>query len=247
MGLFDVARGAAAALSRSAFPLRGAAKASSSTTASDHASNGKLGLSSSNKQPTSPTAAQHQSRTSLESLSRFGLNLGGSGSARTSSEMERSGYSEGSVGEEQRVRKRDMLSSAVTGGLASGIGWVLGAKPVDYEQRERDRQKAEAERIAREKERDRHDPDWSGNGRSGAPERAETAEEMEARKEREWREEMEREIERERERQRAEREMRLGNSQRAGSNNIKGDHQGKIGEQEGEEEANDDADEWGAW
>ncbi|KAI9721884.1 MAG: hypothetical protein M1828_004979 [Chrysothrix sp. TS-e1954] len=30
---------------------------------------------------------------------------------------------------EERVRKRDMVANAVTGGLASGIGWVLGANP----------------------------------------------------------------------------------------------------------------------
>ncbi|CRG85819.1 Sister chromatid cohesion protein PDS5 [Talaromyces islandicus] len=32
---------------------------------------------------------------------------------------------------EDRVRKRDMVSNMVTGGLASGIGWVLGAQPVN--------------------------------------------------------------------------------------------------------------------
>ncbi|KAJ5279084.1 hypothetical protein N7478_004456 [Penicillium angulare] len=32
---------------------------------------------------------------------------------------------------EGRVRKRDMVSNMVTGGLASGIGWVLGADPVN--------------------------------------------------------------------------------------------------------------------
>ncbi|KAI9794546.1 MAG: hypothetical protein M1816_004433 [Peltula sp. TS41687] len=35
-----------------------------------------------------------------------------------------------SSGVEGRVRKRDMVSNMVTGGLASGIGWVLGASPV---------------------------------------------------------------------------------------------------------------------
>jgi hypothetical protein len=40
----------------------------------------------------------------------------------------------GSVGsgetEQQRVRRRDMVTNAVSGGLASGLGWVLGATPV---------------------------------------------------------------------------------------------------------------------
>ena len=63
MGLFDVARGAAAALHKSAFPLQGQR----------------------NMTLSSPTDS-----------------------------------------EEGRVRKRDVVSNMVTGGLASGLGWVLG-------------------------------------------------------------------------------------------------------------------------
>ncbi|KAH8150517.1 uncharacterized protein LAJ45_05212 [Morchella importuna] len=37
--------------------------------------------------------------------------------------------SEGSVATEERIRKRDMVSGMVTHGLASGLGWVLGAQP----------------------------------------------------------------------------------------------------------------------
>lgn len=37
----------------------------------------------------------------------------------------------------QRVRKRDMVASAVSGGLASGIGWMLGATPA-VQQQQRD-------------------------------------------------------------------------------------------------------------
>ena len=38
---------------------------------------------------------------------------------------------------QERVRKRDMVANAVTGGMARGIGWVLGAAPVsEPEQRE---------------------------------------------------------------------------------------------------------------
>lgn len=43
---------------------------------------------------------------------------------------------EGSVGvveEHGRVRKRDMVSSMVTGGLASGIGWVIGESKRSYD------------------------------------------------------------------------------------------------------------------
>ena len=88
MGLFDVARGAASALGKHAFPLRGAQGHNVRVRASD------------------------QSRTSM-------------GDSMTSSgELERPGSADG-----QRVRKRDMLSNAVTGGLVSGMSWVLGAPP----------------------------------------------------------------------------------------------------------------------
>ncbi|RJE26453.1 protein transport protein Sec39, partial [Aspergillus sclerotialis] len=82
MGLFEVARGAAAALHKNAFPLHSAVAGAG----------GDGGPS-----------AEH--RTSLDEFS--------------------------GEGHEGRVRKRDMVSNMVTGGLASGIGWVLGAQPVN--------------------------------------------------------------------------------------------------------------------
>ncbi|KAJ5406799.1 hypothetical protein N7465_008083 [Penicillium sp. CMV-2018d] len=75
MGLFEVARGAALALHKNAFPLRGAADGAASVAAQD------------DDRPLSPDS-------------------------------------------EGRVRKRDMVSNMMTGGLVSGIGWVLGADPV---------------------------------------------------------------------------------------------------------------------
>ncbi|KKY24793.1 putative protein transport protein [Phaeomoniella chlamydospora] len=98
MGLFDVARGAARAIGKSAFPL-------SAGGASGPGTAGK-GLQI------------RDDRTSL-----------GDEPGRTSSDMERSFTSTGSS-EGQRVRKRDMVSNMVTGGLVNGIGWVLGAQPV---------------------------------------------------------------------------------------------------------------------
>ncbi|KAF2009248.1 secretory pathway Sec39 [Aaosphaeria arxii CBS 175.79] len=86
MGLFDVARGAAAAFSKSAFPLR--QNSTASRTVGD--------------------ATPASGRQSLDSDR---ISMGET--------------------EEDRVRKRDMVANAVTGGLASGLGWVLGAKPVD--------------------------------------------------------------------------------------------------------------------
>ena len=91
MGLFDVARSAASALRKNAFPLRGA-------------QGGGIDV-------------RDRSRTSIE-----GPGMSSSG------ELERPGSADG-----QRVRKRDMLSNAVTGGVASGLGWVLGV-PVNNKQ-----------------------------------------------------------------------------------------------------------------
>lgn len=60
--------------------------------------------------------------------------------AFTSGKRERVGQGEYAAGQDEdehddddddddRVRKRDVVSNMVTGGLASGIGWVLGAQP----------------------------------------------------------------------------------------------------------------------
>ncbi|KAF7506067.1 hypothetical protein GJ744_012314 [Endocarpon pusillum] len=93
MGLFDVARGAARAIGKSAFPLRAPA-GSQSVRVND-----------------SPTSYGDPSRSSDE----YGRGAGGSGDE----------------GQHNRIRKRDMVSNMVTGGLVSGLGWVLGAQPVD--------------------------------------------------------------------------------------------------------------------
>ena len=86
IGLFDVARGAAAALSKSTFPLRNMPQSGTK----------------------SPSQAMHGRPLS-------------SASAGSSDEGSISG-----AGGSGRVRKRDMVSSMVTGGLVSGIGWVIG-------------------------------------------------------------------------------------------------------------------------
>ena len=83
IGLFDVARGAAAALSKSAFPLRGPQRGESAK--------------SSHARPLSTASVESSDEGSV-------TGTGGQG----------------------RVRKRDMVSNMVTGGLASGIGWVIG-------------------------------------------------------------------------------------------------------------------------
>lgn len=84
MGLFEVARGAAAALSKNAFPLRGSRSSEAPTT--------------------------------LREFHDRPLSGGGGSEGSTSGGLESEG----------RMRKRDMVSNMVTGGLASGIGWVIG-------------------------------------------------------------------------------------------------------------------------
>ena len=88
VSMFDLTRSAAQALSKNAFPLRGAARSLSS----------------------------HESgsmETSVESL----------------------GGDSGTEGQ-QRVRRRDMVANAVSGGLASGLGWVLGATSASGQQQQ---------------------------------------------------------------------------------------------------------------
>lgn len=86
MGLFDVARGAAAALSKNAFPLR--------------------------------RPRQSGSGNSLKASHESPLNATGIGGSESGSPT--------AMDQEGRLRKRDMVSNMVTGGLASGIGWVIG-------------------------------------------------------------------------------------------------------------------------
>ena len=96
MGLFDVARGAASALSKTAFPLR------------------------------SPHSAKVAKLMQSNIISEKSMN------SSTSSLLQPFGGSQheatpgGSESGDGRVRKRDVVSNMVTGGLASGIGWVLG-------------------------------------------------------------------------------------------------------------------------
>ncbi|KAI9703649.1 MAG: hypothetical protein M1836_007419 [Candelina mexicana] len=99
MGLFDVARGAAAALSKSAFPLRGAARA--------------VGKGQGFAAVSPGIAGGHQRVYSTTDSDSDDLAAGDGGG---------------------RVRKRDMVTNMVSGGLASGIGWVLGAPPASQGQ-----------------------------------------------------------------------------------------------------------------
>jgi hypothetical protein len=100
-----------------------------------------------------PVSMFDLTRSAARAFSRNAFPLGGGGAAgkggnnetrpSTSEDGSRDSLaasvdSLGSVGsggagetEQQRVRRRDMVTNAVSGGLASGLGWVLGATPVD--------------------------------------------------------------------------------------------------------------------
>ncbi|KAI9809519.1 MAG: hypothetical protein M1827_006825 [Pycnora praestabilis] len=93
MGLFDVAKGAASALRKSAFPLRGAASAVAAAHTGSSAGN----------------TATERSRAA----SQTGSDSGSIGGTET----------------EGRIRKRDVVSNMVTGGLVTGLSFVLGVKP----------------------------------------------------------------------------------------------------------------------
>lgn len=75
-------------------------------------------------------------RNAAKAFSKNAFPLHGD-ATRTSIDTERSMMdSTGSLGGEgaDRVRKRDYVANAVSGGLASGLGWVLGATPVQNTQ-----------------------------------------------------------------------------------------------------------------
>lgn len=109
IGLFDVARGAALAIKKSAFPLRSAA--------------GEKGVRIAEGDGGEDGAPLSPIKTSNEYPGSRGAGAGaGSGD-------------EGAP--HHRLRKRDMVSNMVTGSLVSGLGWVLGAQPADNADGER--------------------------------------------------------------------------------------------------------------
>ncbi|KAL2351017.1 secretory pathway protein Sec39-domain-containing protein [Cryomyces antarcticus] len=146
MGLFDVARSAAAAFGRSAFPLRGASGTATPISTFDS---------------TRSAAA----RASDDDITMAGMegSTGSLGTDRTdhSRTFSGSGSETGSLRdgrEAERVRKRDQLANAVTGGLASGIGWVLGATPMPQ---------AAHRELQQQREKAAEEEDEKGEGEGG--------------------------------------------------------------------------------
>lgn len=95
-----------------------------------------------------PVSMFDLTRSAARAFSRNAFPLSGSGpgqAARAEGETSRGlhesvdslGSAGSADGESQhRVRRRDMVTNAVSGGLASGLGWVLGATPVEGGHRE---------------------------------------------------------------------------------------------------------------
>ncbi|QIW96315.1 hypothetical protein AMS68_001833 [Peltaster fructicola] len=83
-----------------------------------------------------PLSMYDLTRSAARAFSR-NVNLGTvRQSLEAPSEQDTDGLRPGSSGQnpqdaDTRVRRRDMVANAVSGGLASGIGWVLGAKPAE--------------------------------------------------------------------------------------------------------------------
>lgn len=130
MGLFDVARGAVRAVGKSAFPLRPAAAAGQRGVGGEGEGERSGGLDVDDKNDDEDNGNDDSGE-----MARFGF---GFGDARQVEHQ----HSEGE-GERDRLRKRDMVSSMVTGGLVKGVGWMLGAEPVERrggEERRRERE-----------------------------------------------------------------------------------------------------------
>lgn len=106
---------------------------------------GRLGAARGGQED-APVSMFDLTRSAARAFSRNAFPLGNSAGGQAQQQGSRgSGESErgldasteslggGAAGEseQQRMRRRDMVTNAVSGGLASGLGWVLGATPVD--------------------------------------------------------------------------------------------------------------------
>lgn len=93
---------------------------------------GRMGAASGRGNDETPLSMFDLTRNAAKAFSKNAFPLGGDVSAaRTSAEHNRS-IEQSHVGlpsDSERVRKRDMVANAVSGGIVSGLGWVLGATP----------------------------------------------------------------------------------------------------------------------
>lgn len=125
MGLFDVARGAAAALGRSTGGVGGVAAAGLPVGLPKGISLRGLRNVAGGLGGVLPVPVARGGAVGAAGAGR------GAGAGSLGRELGADEQGHVDEAEHARVRKRDMVASAVTGGLASGIGWVLGAAPVN--------------------------------------------------------------------------------------------------------------------
>ncbi|KXT11892.1 hypothetical protein AC579_10498 [Pseudocercospora musae] len=95
---------------------------------------GRMGAARNGKDDT-PLSMFDLTRSAARAFSKTAASLQTVPQQRSSDEFNRSmEESTSSLGSDERMRKRDMVANAVTGGLASGIGWVLGVTPANGQQ-----------------------------------------------------------------------------------------------------------------
>lgn len=102
---------------------------------------GRMGAASGRGNDETPLSMFDLTRNAAKAFSKNAFPLGDA-AARTSAEQRRSTELDQSVGSlasdtsAERVRRRDMVANAVSGGIVSGLGWVLGATPNSASQNE---------------------------------------------------------------------------------------------------------------
>ncbi|KAM3419326.1 hypothetical protein BST61_g5260 [Cercospora zeina] len=99
---------------------------------------GRMGGASGRGNDESPLSMFDLTRNAAKAFSKNAFPLRDTAAARSSAEygrsMEESAHSfDSDASGQERVRKRDMVANVVSGGLASGLGWVLGATPAQQQ------------------------------------------------------------------------------------------------------------------
>lgn len=89
-----------------------------------------------------PVSMFDLTRSAAQAFSKNAFPLGGAARSSTGRDSMESSIDklsgEADFDAQTRVRKRDMVANAVSGGLASGIGWMLGATPVSQQDQQRE-------------------------------------------------------------------------------------------------------------
>ena len=95
---------------------------------------GRMGAAGGKGEDEAPMSMFDLTRSAARAFSKNAFPLRGAAAAEGPGSVAGEGEMDASVESLERVRKRDMVANAVSGGLASGLGWVLGATPVERQQ-----------------------------------------------------------------------------------------------------------------